>query len=237
VRGIQRDARSIEKRIELLQIQIDRLHDPDQDKRKANLEKRVDALESDRAALLAEIPDTWESAHKDFRTLVDNEQNLRRKYRQAADNAYDPAQLILSSLNAFDDFKSLKSELEGMRQRIMDNEPEAMVDPLSDLASKFGDIEGASDIRSALSDARRALKSREPDKQKAVDEIGKAVKLYEEQLRWRTEADKSLRAGLQAYTDSLKSTIGIRFQPKLTRDQALFVAACTSDHRDVSLSF
>jgi hypothetical protein len=40
-----------------------------------------------------------------------------------------------------------------------------------------------------------------------------------------------------AYQDELGGTIGLRQQPVLPREQALYVTACTSTHRDVSLSF
>ncbi len=43
--------------------------------------------------------------------------------------------------------------------------------------------------------------------------------------------------GLMAYREALRDTIGLRQQPVLPREQALDVAACTSVHRDISLSF
>ena len=38
-------------------------------------------------------------------------------------------------------------------------------------------------------------------------------------------------------TDLMRETIGIRDQAKLTKEQALFVAKCQANHRDVSLNF
>jgi len=38
-------------------------------------------------------------------------------------------------------------------------------------------------------------------------------------------------------TDLMRETIGIRDQAKLTKEQALFVAKCQTNHRDVSLNF
>ena len=148
-----------------------------------------------------------------------------------------PVAMALASLDAYDKFVALEDELKAMPQRIADSAPEAMEDPLGELASRFGEIEGAGDIQSAVSDARRALRGNSIDKAKAAEEIQTAITVYGEQLAWRTEANTSLRPGLQAYVDSLKTTIGIRQQEDMTRAQALFVAACQADHRDISLNF
>ncbi|MDA7758815.1 hypothetical protein N8935_01055 [Amylibacter sp.] len=42
---------------------------------------------------------------------------------------------------------------------------------------------------------------------------------------------------LTAYEDVMREIIGIKDQAKLTKQQALFVAKCQSNHRDVSLNF
>jgi len=40
-----------------------------------------------------------------------------------------------------------------------------------------------------------------------------------------------------SYEETLRGTLGIRSRDRMTREQALFVARCNADHRDVSLSF
>jgi len=49
-------------------------------------------------------------------------------------------------------------------------------------------------------------------------------------------ASKELAPKLQAYEAVIRETIGARAQQKMTREQALFVATCSSGHRDISLS-
>ena len=56
-------------------------------------------------------------------------------------------------------------------------------------------------------------------------------------MQWRTEADNSLAAPVAEYEEAIRSTIGIRQQSRLSKDQALYVAACDADHRDISLNF
>ena len=72
---------------------------------------------------------------------------------------------------------------------------------------------------------------------KTTDLIRKAIKLYSEQVGWRTDAAESILPKLITYEDLMIETIGIRDQAKLTKEQALFVAKCQANHRDVSLNF
>jgi hypothetical protein len=81
------------------------------------------------------------------------------------------------------------------------------------------------------------LKSRNPNKEKTQKELDKAIKLYSEQIDWRTKAAVSILPQLTAYEDVMRETIGIKDQAKLTKQQALFVAKCQSNHREVSLNF
>ena len=44
-------------------------------------------------------------------------------------------------------------------------------------------------------------------------------------------------AQLVNFDNSIKDTIGLRLQERLTKEQAKFVASCRSIHRDISLNF
>ena len=194
-------------------------------------------LQDERDALDATIPDSWDQAYADYDTLIDARNTIDRQYFQTSANAYEPVAALLASLKSFEAFKGLGPEIEAVAGQVSDNEPADMVEPLNELSKKFGDIEGASDIKSDLSGARRALRSNTPSKEKALAEIQKAVDEYRDQLVWREKAETALKPGLTTYVDMLKPTIGIRQQRRLTREQALYVASCTSDHRDISLNF
>ncbi|WP_419911602.1 TRAP transporter large permease subunit [Hoeflea sp.] len=237
VRAIEQDIRDIDERLEELEVLIERARDPSQAAQKERYESRVATLQTDREALTASIPAEWEQVYSEFDKLIDNQTNLNREFFQTAEKAYAPPASLLASLNAYDDFTALGPELEGIGQQVMDNEPEDMTEPLNELSKKFGEIEGADDIKSDLSKARRALRSRTPSKENALAEIDKAIAEYQTQLVWRGEANNTLKDGVEEYVTLLSPTIGIRQQRRLTREQALYVAACTSDHRDISLNF
>jgi hypothetical protein len=56
-------------------------------------------------------------------------------------------------------------------------------------------------------------------------------------VAWRLRAQEELLPDLREYKAAISGTIGLRQQPKLPREQALFVASCNSKHRDISLNF
>jgi hypothetical protein len=121
--------------------------------------------------------------------------------------------------------------------QVRDSEPADMVDPLAALGKRFSRVAGTDDIKSAISKARRALKSRTPNKEKAQGELDKAIMAYQAQVGWRTQGEITILPKLSEYESTMRKTIGIRDQAKLTREQSLFVAKCQSGPRDVSLNF
>lgn len=237
VRDLESDIRDLDARIEHFETLAERLRDASEEAEKRRYEDRIQQLRADREALQETIPVEWDDTYAAFDKLNDAEANLWRQYNRTANAAYEPVASLLASLNGYQAFQDLEDELSSIGGAVAQNEAEEMTDPLNALARKFGDIEGADDIRSALSDARRALRSRTPDKERALEEIDAAVEEYAIQSTWRKAAESQLKAGLTAYLETLKPTIGIRAQAKLTRDQALYLAGCQSGHRDISLSF
>ena len=70
-----------------------------------------------------------------------------------------------------------------------------------------------------------------------ASKIAEAVAAFEAELEWRRRAERELKPGLDAYAAAIQDTIGLRGQPRLPTEQALYVASCSSGHRDISLSF
>ena len=73
--------------------------------------------------------------------------------------------------------------------------------------------------------------------EKALSEMGNAIALFRVEVEWREKAFADLTIPLQEIDALVSKTIGLRQQAKLTKEQALFVASCTADHKDVSLNF
>ena len=116
-------------------------------------------------------------------------------------------------------------------------QPARAIEAIQAFEKETAEVSGASKVKSALAKARRALKNKEPDVEKAKEELAKAIALYEGQTGWREAAKGEITEGLASYERVLRDTVGMRQQQKMSREQALSVAACQSDHRDISLNF
>ncbi len=120
---------------------------------------------------------------------------------------------------------------------ISSKEPKEAAELIKGVSRRVGKVAGAKQIRSEISKARKALRSKKPDVEKAMAALERAIKLYGEDMTWRKKAVSELLPGLQAYEAKIRHTIGLRQQRSLPREKALEIAACNSDHRDISLHF
>lgn len=237
VRTIERQIREIDKELKEIKTAVSRLRNGNDPERKQQLEAKAAELNAHKDELKANIPAEWADANKAFKALLLDERKARLKYRRATENGYEPVQKLISVLDGTDAFRALEPELVALREEIAKNEPADMIEPTKALAAKFTAIEGAGPVKSQLSKARRALKKKTPEKEKALQAMDKAVQLYAEQMTWRTKAEGNFTTSLSSYEEAIRGSIGIRLQRKLNREQALWVASCNSSHRDISLNF
>ncbi|WP_319775025.1 TRAP transporter large permease subunit [Breoghania sp.] len=239
VRQIERDARRIEAKIEDQELIIQRSGPngiySEAAGKKAQI--KVEGLKAEKAALEAQIPAEWDEKHKAFANIQREENKARLTFRRTVDQAYEPLQEILAILHATDAFAALEDDLRSLDTRLAQMEPAAYVDYVEDVRSRVGDVEGAGDIRSGVNAVRKAMRSKTPDPEAAREAIAKTLQTFQSELAWRREASRKLLPELEAYDAAIRDTIGLRAQPRLPEEQALFVAACSSGHRDVSLSF
>ena len=237
VRDREKDIRKADAELASLKQRIDRLRDPSQAEQRAKLETTEADLNAERERLQGTIPASWDDDYKAFSELVKAESQARLTYRRSADSAYEAAIETLAILDASNAFEAMKGDLEAMSDVIENTEPAEAEGQVDDLAKRFSNVAGADDVKSALSDARRALKSRTPDPEKAMEAYDEALQAFDGQTQWRADALSSLKPGLQAYVESIQDTLGSRQQQRLSRDQALYIASCTASHRDLSLNF
>ena len=236
VRGLQKDIRKLAEEAEALSRRIGRMRDEADAEERTRLEAELAVLEAQIEEIRTGIPEEWEEVHANFAKLVKAEDSARNLYRRSADASYEDVAEVLAVLRGNAGFAALEEQLAALRgviETAPEEEAEAAVDALADL---FGDVEGARDVRSPLSKARRALKPGSADRENALEEYEKALEAYAEQKAWRAEAE-GLVPGLTAYLDGIRGTLGARLQDRFTREQALYMAACSSHHVDVSLNF
>jgi len=237
VRTIQRRTVRIDAKIKTIdQIRSRSRGDAEADLRK-EIEHEILMLKAERKKLETEIPTNWENARKKFVAIQKKDVDVRRLYRRTVDNAYSPVVETVKILKASDAFAKLGRKIKALEPMIASKPPAEAAELINAVSKDVGRVAGARNVRRALSRVRRALRRRVPDIDKAKTAFAKTLTVYEKELAWRTVAKTSVLPKLSAYESSIRDTIGLRQQERLPRDQALFVANCSSGHRDISLSF
>jgi chromosome segregation ATPase len=237
VRALQRDMRALQQEIEERETLVARMGRDGRDDDAAEQEARIAELAERRDALAARIPATWDDTFAEFRQLENAEVELRRQYRRAGDDSAEAAMEMSLVLGTTEALRALEPRLREMLERIGQEAPEDLVDPITDLRAAFADVEGASDVRGAVNDARSALRGREPNPAEAAAAMEEALRLHAAQIAWRDRAETELRPGLEAYLEEITRTVGARQRERMPRSMALSIAACESNHRDLSLHF
>ena len=236
VRDIRTEAVQFDRESQEIASDLQRLDDDKTDKRTA-LQNQLDLIKEEKESLLAQTPEQWDQARADFSELQKNERDLRIKFRRAADKGYSPIQELHAILSSTTAFTEMDGEIGKLVDMIESDGADTSLDAIAAISKRFGDIEGASKIKSEVSKARSAIKAKKPNPEKAIKALDKAQELYDEQKAWRTEATATLAQPIAEYEQTIRSTIGIRQQSKLTKKQALYVARCDAGHRDISLNF
>ncbi|MEN8197235.1 MAG: TRAP transporter large permease subunit, partial [Pseudomonadota bacterium] len=239
VRTIQRDMRRLALESEEINNWISRLASAS-DEEKAelpDLEARIKELEAAKADLEAQIPESWAEQSKTMQALQQAEAKARKSYRRNVDNAYTPIGEIVAVVGATDRLEAIRGDIEALKDTVRGAEPAEAIKIFKGVEKAVGGIEGARAIRSLLSKARRAIKAKVPDPDKALDFIDKALEAQAAEMAWRAQAKTELLPGLEAYEAAIRDTIGLRQQSRLPVEQVKEIVGCLSQHRDISLYF
>lgn len=237
VRGLEREARRIDKRIAKLDVVISRAGGVVSKDAAKRAQVRRLKLIAQRDALLAQVPAEWVAVHKEFSSTQQAEIDARREYRQNTEDAYQPVAEILAMIGDAKRLQAIDSDL-GALKRVIDSEPSQLVqERIVLIRSALGGIAGVSEIRKLLNSARRALRAKSPKIDVARNAIAKALVLFKAEVSWRQRASDKLLPKLKAYEAVVADTIGLRGQPRLPDHVAVVVAACSATPRDISLNF
>lgn len=240
---LHRSVRAIQRAIGRLEVEVKNevaalrrsygLTDDDKARLKRNIEEQKAEIEK----LKKTIPSDWESRHKAFAALQKTEINARRQYRRTADQAYTPIRKAIAMLNGVAGLEALKPKLEQALKDLNTKTAAEMVEDLTALRSEAGEVESANPVSTPISRARRAMRRKTPEVENAKKQLQTALEKLDEDLAWRRNAAQALKPALTRYEADIRETIGLRQQRRLPRDVALSVAACQSNHTDVSLRF
>ena len=238
VRRLQADARQLDEEIERLQTRQRRLRGPENEEARERLQVRIDRDIAARDALIARIPADWQATQETFQTFTAAEEKARQTYERAADGAYNDVAEVAEALRGTASLRELQGEFTALAARIPTEEPQVLSDELKALSDRVDAVEGTSRVKKAVQQARRAIRRRSgADRDKAIEELAEAKTLFDAQLEWRARTEGAFTDTVVAYENVLAETIGIRQQARLSREQALALAECSSHHRDISLNF
>jgi hypothetical protein len=235
VRTLQSEIGRLENHIAVTETELSRAP-PDAEERRQNLENELADLQRERQALLDAIPADWDQRHDAFLVLVEAEEKARQDYRRTVDQAYRPVQELLTLLRATPAYAALAGDFETVEAAVGARD-EAVEDAIGELLRTLEEAEADDEVTDALSDLRREVRKDTVDWSKASRIVTEARQVYEEELAWREAALADVEPGLGRYEATVRDTIGLRQQPRLPEDIAIEIAECSSDHRDVSLSF
>ena len=239
VRRIEQDAAKLEPAIAEMETRLGRIRDGEKnaDKLRERLKARIARNKAEYEELLATIPANWSETHKTFAKLQTAEDKARADYRRGVDRAYEPITEYMEVIEAASRLGAAGETLKGLGPALDSEAPEVIEGQVQALIKMLNPIPGSSDIRDQLTDMRKALKSRTPDPDKIKAAYGAALAAFDADVAWRDRAASELLPGLKTYEEAIRSTIGLRKQPRLLRDPALEIARCSASHRDVSLNF
>jgi hypothetical protein len=201
------------------------------------VEAQVQELEASRKELEARIPERWAEASEAFQALQKEDVKARRAYRRNVDGAYAPIGEIVAIIADTDLLEAVRGDMEALKVIVEAADLETAGERINEVARAVGKIEGARNIRSLLSKARREVRRKTPEPEKALELIDEALAEHATEMAWRRQAKTDLLPGLEAYEAAVRDTIGLRQQPRLPVRQVKEIVGCLSEHRDISLSF
>jgi len=235
VRDLQKTITKIDADLKSLASDVRRANDGTE--QKGLDQDQIAALKLQRENLIASIPAEWEARNKTFAALIKAERTSRAVFRRTVDDAYKPVQEFVEIMSGFEALKANRDAVAALPDEIAGLELETAMDRIQEAERLVGDIPGTRDVKSLLSKARRSLRGKSPNPEEAAEFLGEAVEAYDADIAWRQQASQDLASKISAYEMSIRDTIGLRSQPRLERPQALYVARCSADHRDISLNF
>jgi len=200
-------------------------------------EVEIEKAKAAMTGLQMQIPESWPEANKRFTELDEAEKKARRSYRSNVDQAYETIAELRAVLDSAEDLTAAEAQLAALEAAIVNDSAEDAMVLIKESERALATIAGTSAIKSKLSKARRALKGKNPEPEKAIKELREGLQLFAAEVDWRTRTTVEMSPALASYDDAIKNSIGLRLQRRIPPEQIKAVASCQSVHRDYSLQF
>ena len=240
VRKKQKKIRKIENKIEKLKAEIRNL-DKEKLSVKNKIELKIEEYKLEIDEIANQIPDNWKTKNSEFQIIQKAKNTQTKRYRKNVDQAYENLDQIAIFINDLENVEKLNTKVKKLEDTILldsvTSNFESSISIVDQLFEDLSEISGMEDFANNLDDLVSLMDSEEIEKDKILKKNEEVREVFEKEINWRKEASKSLLPELEKYNLIIKHNIGLRLQSRLTKDQAKFVAACNSIHRDISLNF
>jgi len=237
VRKIQKRQFKIDNKIKKLEKEKGYLERENETNKVNKIQSQIDELNNEKIEIAKKIPSNWDDAHNKYKTLAIEKKKAVTKYKRNVDSVYQNIQKLKEIIKDQDKLNKLDYEILNLKELIFKESKDDGMNRIKSVEKILNEIAGAETIKEKLSKARRTLKKDDADINKINTLLDEANEIYMFEKEWRAKAEKELLPQLIKFDDSIKNTIGLRLQEKLTKEQAKYVAACRSTHTDISLNF
>ena len=243
-RSLHQTVRKIQKRINNIDIKVKKLEkekkylERDDDIIKADkIKSHIEKLNREKINISEKIPPNWEDENSQYKDLALKNKKATTLYRRNVDSIYENIQLTKQIIIERDKLNNLNNEIQNLKEKIFNVSKDDGMNEIKSVEKILNEIAGAELIKEKLSKARRSLKKDGVDINEIKKLINKANEIFLLEKEWRKKAEVELLPQLVKFDNSIKTTMGLRQQEKLTKEQAKYVAACRSTHKDISLNF
>ena len=204
---------------------------------KNKLKLKIEDYKLEIEEIIKEVPNNWTVRNKEFKIIHKAKNTQTKRYRKNVDEAYDLLLQISLFIEDAENLENLKPEFINLKNNIENERYEKAISEIDNIFEKISEVSGVEEIANKLDDLYSALDAEEINKEEINTINIETLSLLEQELDWRKTASVELLPKLKKYNSVIKNNIGLRLQSKLTKEQAKFVAACNSDHKDISLNF
>ena len=243
-KSLHQAVRKIQKRINKIDIKIKKLEkekkylERDNETIKADkIKSRIYKLNREKLNIGEKIPSNWEDGNNQYKGLASKNKKATTLYRRNVDSIYENIQLTKQIIMDRNKLNSLNNKIQNLKEIIFNVSKDDGMNEIKSIEKELNEIAGAELIKEKLSKARRVLKKDDADINEIKKHIIEANDIFLLEKEWRQKAEVELLPHLVKFDNSIKTTMGLRQQDKLTKEQAIYVAACRSTHKDISLNF
>ncbi|MEL0116142.1 MAG: TRAP transporter large permease subunit [Pelagibacteraceae bacterium] len=232
VRKIQSQVLNNKKKIKSLEDDV-RIIENNDPVKASELRNEIERFKLDIISLEKTIPNNWASLNNDYQEKYDSYAQLLNDYYKNADDGYKILKDLKIEIENTKSVESLISIADNILLNLDKLESTQISAKLDELLNKSDATPNIGQVSDLVYEA-----TTKPDDLPKVKLLLEEVKSYlDENIKWKKIASTNLISHLEVYDNNIKDSIGIRSQDRLNKDQAIDVAKCNANHKNIALRF